>query len=68
MKKVLFKARLGNGPVHVVGQYEFTDEEWEEELKYSETEKDWLQNRGGDWAHDAVHSDCLEYWAETIDD
>jgi hypothetical protein len=63
--KVVFKARLGTGPVQVVGSYEMSDEEWEEELlDFDGDEESWLQNRGADWAYDAVRSDCLQEWAE----
>lgn len=63
MTRVVFKARLGDGPVQEVGSYEFDPEEWDEELDGREVE-DWLQNTGADWAYEAVHSDCLNYWAE----
>ena len=66
MVKILFKAQLGDGPVQIVGSYEMSDEEWAEEVEdsFDGTEQDWLQNRGSDWAYEAVHSDCLNYWAE----
>ena len=66
MKRVVFKAALGNGPVQEVGGYEFGEEEWEEELN-GRTPDDWLNNTGVDWAYDAVHTDCLRYWAEFED-
>lgn len=68
MTRVVFKAQLGDGPVQIVGDYEFSPEEWKEELfDFDDDEKNWLQNRGSDWAYEAVHSDCLNYWAELED-
>lgn len=68
MKKVVFKAQLGDGPVQEVGSYEFTEEEWKWETEeYDRSEEDWLQNTGSDWAYEAVHSDCLKYWAEKVE-
>ena len=64
MKRIIFKAKLGDGPVQVVGSYEMTQEEWEEEMESADDEETWLQNTGVDWAYEAVHSDCLEFWAE----
>lgn len=65
MKKVIFKAQLHDGPIQTVGSYKMSDEEWEEELEWMDgDEKKWLQNTGSDWAHEAVMSDCLNYWAE----
>ena len=65
MKRVVFKAQLGDGPVQEVGGYEFLPDEWEQELHYHDgDEQSWLQNTGADWAYEAVHSDCLNYWAE----
>ncbi len=65
MKKLIFKAQLGNGPIQKIGSYEFLPEEWEEELEdFDGDEQGWLQNRGIDWAYEAVRSDCLVYWAE----
>jgi len=68
MKKVIFKARLGaNAPVQIVGSYEFSDEEWAEELAdFDGDEQEWLQNRGAEWAYEAVRSDCLSEWAEFV--
>jgi hypothetical protein len=63
--KVVFKAALHDALPQIVGEYVFSSEEWEEEMSdYSGSEEDWLKNRGVDWAHEAVHSDCLNYWAE----
>jgi len=62
--KIIFKARFRSGPTHIVGEYEMSEEEWEEELEDSTGVEDWLQNRGADWAYDAVHSDNLVCWAE----
>lgn len=67
MKRIVFKAQLGDGPVQDIGGYEFLPDEWEEELD-GRTEEEWLQNTGTDWAYEAVHSDCLNYWAEVEDD
>ena len=64
-KRVIFKAQLWNGPIQEVGHYEFTPEEWEYELEdFDGDEKAWLDNRGADWAYEAVRSDCLREWAE----
>lgn len=63
MIRIVFKARLGDGPVQEVGCYEFLPDEWEEELR-GHTPDEWLQSAGVDWAYAAVHSDCLSYWAE----
>ena len=69
MKRVVFKAQLGDGPVQEVGGYEFLPDEWEEELAdFGGSSEDWLQNRGVDWAYEAVHLDCLNYWAEFEDE
>ena len=64
--KIVYKAQLGdNAPVQIVGHYEIEDAEWENELSYYDGNKEeWLQNTGSDWAYEAVHSDCLRYWAE----
>lgn len=63
--KVVFKASLADGPTQTVGQYVFDPYEWEEEMEdFDGDEEKWLQNRGIDWAYEAVHSDCLNYWAE----
>lgn len=65
MKRVIFKAQLGDGPVQEVGGYEFLPDEWEDELSdFDGSEDAWLTNRGIDWAYDTVHSDCLRCWAE----
>jgi hypothetical protein len=65
MRRIVFKAQLGDGPVQEVGGYEFLPDEWEEELHdFGYDEESWLQNRGSDWAYEAVHSDCLRSWAE----
>jgi len=65
MKRIVFKAQLGDGPVQEVGGYEFLPDEWEKELHaFDGSEEAWLQNRGADWAYEAVHTDCLRYWAE----
>lgn len=65
MKRIVFKARLGGGPVQEVGGYEFLPDEWEEELRLSgfPEERAWLLNTGVDWAHEAA-LDKLRYWAE----
>lgn len=62
--KVVFKAQLGDGPIQIVGSYEMTDAEWSSELESYDSKEDWLQNTGSDWAYEAVHTDCLNYWAE----
>ena len=65
MKRIVFKARFGDGPIQEIGGYEFLPDEWEEELRdFDGSEEAWLQTRGGEWAYEAVHSDCLSYWAE----
>ena len=65
MKRLMFKARLGkDAPIQTVGFYEFAEGELEEYLLDYNSEKDLVQNMGSDWAYEAVHSDCLEYWAE----
>lgn len=65
MKRIVFKAQLGDGPIQEIGSYEMLPDEWEHELiDFEGDEKSWLQNRGIDWAYEAVHSDCLKYWAE----
>jgi hypothetical protein len=65
VKRIVFKAQLGDGPVQEVGGYEFLPDEWEEELAdFDGSEAAWLQNRGVDWAYEAVRSDTLRYWAE----
>lgn len=64
MKRVVFKARLGDGPIQVVGDYEFSSEEWEEEMDIYGDIENWLGGPGSDWAYEAVHSDCLSYWSE----
>lgn len=67
--KVIFYAKLGEGPTQVVGEYVFSQEEWEEEMEdFDGSQQNWLQNRGVDWAHEAVHSDCLNYWADLEDE
>ncbi len=63
--KIVFKAAFRSGPTHIVGEYNFSDKEWEEEMSdFDGNEEDWRINRGVDWAYEAVHSDCLNYWAE----
>lgn len=62
--RIIFKAQLGDGPVQVVGDYEPTPEEWAHEIESYGSQEDWLMNAGSDWAYEAVHSDCLSYWAE----
>ena len=65
MVKIVFKARLGDGPIQVVGEYEPSPEEWPDELEdFEGSEQDWLANRGADWAYEAVRTDCLHEWAE----
>lgn len=64
MTRVVFKAQLGDGPVQEVGGYEFLPDEWEDYMRQYDSPEDWLQSAGADWAYDAVHTDCLKYWAE----
>lgn len=57
--RIVFKARLGDGPVQVVGDADV----YEYDLNGGSLEE-FLQNGGSDWAYEAVHSDTLRYWAE----
>lgn len=62
--KLIFKARLGeNGPIQIVGSYELCQAEIDEYISDGDIE-DFLDNVGSDWAYEAVHTDCLDYWAE----
>lgn len=63
--KIIYKARLGDGPIQIVGETELDD--WVKEayeITDEESLKNFLMNAGSDWAYEAVHSDCLDCWAE----